>query len=117
MFEHSLLIIKSWKNYKKYKKTRELEDLAQAGEKVWFAFNSLIEKKTGKKLKNYRELKKAITDLYEKTGSEMLLRTFRKAYDLHVFFHGGYTEDVRDVENNYLEVVNSIKVLKNSLMN
>lgn len=117
---------KGWKTYRAflnksktefdtYTRTGDVKKLAQAGEKLWNAFNLFVQKKSGKKIRSYSQLKKEVSEIYTQSGSELLLRTFKKCYDLHIFFYRGYTEDVKDIENDYLEAYESILILEKSL--
>jgi hypothetical protein len=99
-----------------YKKSGDVESLAQSGEKLWNAFNLLVQKKVGRPVRNFAAFKQAVSELYQKTGSDLLLRSSTKAYNLHVFFYRGYTEDVAAVENDNREVYESMRILEKSLV-
>jgi len=74
---------KSQVEYRKYKKTNDSDYLAQAGEKLWNALLHLIEKKVGKKLRSFSDVKKAVSDIYQQTGDNTFLMLFNDAYSLH----------------------------------
>lgn len=97
--------------FKRYKRTGDDQYLAQAGEKLWNVFNLFVQEKSGRKITNYGALKKAITELYSKGKSNTLLITFKNAYDLHIFFYRGWTEDIKDVEQLYIETKNGLGIL------
>lgn len=94
--------------YNKYKKTNELENLAQAGEKVWNAFNIIIQNKVKRKIRSYGEMKIVVGKLFQETGSELLLTVKKDAYDLHVFFYQGWTDDPTEIEELYIKTKNNV---------
>jgi hypothetical protein len=112
---YSSFLDKSRSQLASYKKSGDVESLAQSGEKLWNAFNLLVQKKVGYPVRNYSAFQKAVSELYQRTGSDLLLRSASKAYNLHVFFYRGYTENVAVVENDNCEVYEGMKILEKSL--
>jgi hypothetical protein len=113
--EYGNFLTKSRSELAAYKKTGDTESLAQSGEKLWNAFNLMVQKKVGRPVRSYGAFRKAVSELYQKTGSNLLLRSSEQAFNLHVFFYRGYTEDESEVENNNREVYESMRVLERSL--
>jgi hypothetical protein len=87
----------------KYKKTKNPEKLAEAGEKLYNALTLLLDERTGKKLKNFRLIKK------EAMIDPLLKNIFEDAYWLHVFFYRGFTEDITTEEEKFRNVSKKLK--------
>lgn len=102
---------KSEAEYNKYKTTKDDVYLAQAGEKLWNIFNMYVQEKVGRKITNYGALKKAVSELFASGGTNNLLTTFKNTYDLHVFFYRGWTEDINEIDELYLESKNGLALL------
>lgn len=102
---------KAEQEFRRYKKTNDDQYLAQAGEKLWNVFNIFVQEKVGYKITNYGAMKKAVTELYGKAKSNTLLITFDNAYQLHIFFYRGWTDDINDVEQLYIETKNGLGIL------
>jgi hypothetical protein len=102
---------KSEAEFKRYESTGDDQYLAQAGEKLWNVFNLYVQKKIGRKVTNYGAMKKAVAELYSQGGSNLLLTTFKNAYDLHIFFYRGWTEDINEIVELYHETRNGMKTL------
>lgn len=103
------------KEYNVWKKSKDINRLAEAGEKLWNAFNMLVQDKWGKPIHNYGTLKKAVSDLYAKGKSNTILTTFDNAYKLHVFFYRGWTEDDAEIDELFIETQNGLKLLGGGL--
>ena len=76
-------LAKAREEYGKYKKTKNTTQLAEAGEKLWGAFNYYMELKAGKSLKTASEVKHAV---YNQEDSN-LISLYDKASWLHQFFY------------------------------
>jgi hypothetical protein len=112
---YGVFLEKSRSQLAEYKKNGDAESLAQSGEKLWNAFNLLVQKKVGYPVRSYPAFRRAVSELYQRTGSDLLLRSSGKAYALHVFFYRGYTENEAEVENDNREVYESMRILEKSL--
>jgi len=87
------------KEYGKYEKTKNEDFLAEAGEKLWNAFQMLMETLSGKKIRSYGDLKKVLVDY---TNDDVVIETQQKVYRLHVFFYRGWTEDITEISDAFL---------------
>ena len=103
---------KSKEEFKKFKTTGQTVYLAQAGEKLWNAFNILIELKLKRKTKSFADLKKATGILYQKTWDTLWLDTFQHAYDLHRFFYRGWTDDEDEIVHLFQNTYTRLLVLE-----
>lgn len=101
---------KAEKELEKYRKTRDIDYLAQSGEKIWLAYTLLIEKITNKKIKNFASLRSQVVSL--SIDDDFVFETFRKAYQLHKFFYRGWTENEREIERLAVNTLKSLEVLK-----
>lgn len=99
------------KEYSAWKKSKDINRLAEAGEKLWNVFNMLIQDKWGKPIHNYGTLRKAVSDLYNKGMSKTLFTTFENAYQLHKFFYQGWTDDNAEIDELFIETRNGLKLL------
>lgn len=90
--------------FKKYVSTKDEERLAQAGEKIWNAFNHLIQHIVRKRLKSFSSIRNASRDLEIQKNDSVFTETFDGAYDLHRFFYGNLVEDVSEFKNKYIQV-------------
>lgn len=106
---------KSRREFAEYKRTGDIEVLAQSGEKVWNAFGLMIGRKIGRRIKNYGDLRGAVSELAHRTGNPKVESTFHKAYSLHIFFYGGWTEDVKEIESDLLDSQMNISELDKTL--
>lgn len=93
----------SGKEYAKYKRTKDLEHFAQAGEKLYNSMTLLLDERTGKRLRNYRQIKEAATK------DPFVKKIFDDAYWLHVFFYRGFTEDIKTEEDKFKRVYKLMK--------
>lgn len=93
----------SMKEYAKYKKTKDLETFAQAGEKLYNSITLLLDERTGKKLRNYKQIKAAAMQ------DPFIKKIFEDAYWLHVFFYRGFTEDISQEEEKFKNVRDKLK--------
>jgi hypothetical protein len=103
--------VASGREFKRFESTNSDEALAQAGEKLWNVFNMWVQDEVGYPVRNYGVLKKAVSELYAKGKSDILLTTFKNAYDLHKYFYRGWTDDVSEVVELYNETTNGLKLL------
>ncbi len=89
------------KEYKDYRgsKNKNTTVLAEAGEKLWGAFNYYMELKTGGSLKTAEEVRKRVYA----NGDSTLVNLYEKAAFLHQFFYG-WADRVEDVERRFNEV-------------
>ena len=104
-------IKKSENEFKKYQKTKDLDYLAQAGEKLWNIYNMLIEELIKKKIRSHQQMK----GILFKLDDRYLWDTHDKAFNLHKFFYGGYTDNPKDEADLYQDVLVRIKVIKNKV--
>jgi hypothetical protein len=89
--------------YNKYKKTGKGIKLAQAGEKMWNTFTLYLDKKNGKELTKYKDIKDvSMKDPFAK-------KIFDDAYWLHIFFYRGYSDDLRIEEEKFRNVRDKLK--------
>ncbi len=96
--------------YKLYKEENDTTKLAEAGEKLWGAFNYLMELKQNKSLKNLSEVRKAVYDSQDTT----LIGIYDKAFSLHQFFYG-WTDRIEDIEERFKTTFNGIDVYSKRL--
>jgi hypothetical protein len=101
----------SQREFKRFESTQSDEALAQAGEKLWNVFNMWVQQEVGHPVRNFGSLKKAVSELYSKGKSDVILTTFKNAYDLHKYFYRGWTEDVNEIVELYHETSNGLKLL------
>ena len=97
--------------FKQYQSNKQDIYLAQAGEKLWNVFNMLAEQIIKNKINSFPKLKKAVAEIYADTGSDLILQTFTKAYELHRYFYGSWTDSPSDVEHQYKETLQMIEIL------
>lgn len=103
---------KAEEELKIYEKTNDFDHLAQGGEKIWLAYNLLIEKIINKKINRFSQLKSAVISL--SIDDDFIFETFRKAYQLHKFFYREWTENEREIERLAANTLKSLEVLKKS---
>ena len=106
-------IQKAKEEFKKYISTKQDVYLAQAGEKLWNAYNILVEIKLKKKIRSFRDMRNGVSQLYAKTGLKLWIDTFEDAYTLHRFFYRGWTDDEDEIVKLFENTYNEIMVLKN----
>ena len=102
---------KSEVEYRKYLKTKDLDVLAQAGEKLWNVCSLVIQKISRKRLRSYVETKKAANDLTFKHDDFLIAETFLDCYKLHRFFYKGWVDDTNEIKNLYLRSLRGVKVI------
>jgi len=95
--------------FRKYKKTKDTTHFAQAGQKLWNTFGMFMEVASKKEIKSFKELRKAVLDLYAETNG-LVLKLFEDLYDLHKYFYRGWSEDITIEINQYLTSVELLKV-------
>jgi len=93
----------SEREFRCYQTTKQDEPLAQAGEKLWNAFNILVEIITKKKIHSFQQIKNASQNLYIQHNDAKFQEAFAGAYDLHKFFYG-WTADLSEIESEYIKV-------------
>jgi hypothetical protein len=115
--------------YDAYKgnKSRNTTQLAEAGEKLWGAFNYYMELRAGVSLKTAAEVRSAVyaqedtnlINLYDKASflhqffyGWDLISLYDKASFLHQFFYG-WADRKEDVESSFKEVANGLEVYMN----
>ena len=96
--------------YEEYKadKSRNTTRLAEAGEKLWGAFNYYMELRAGVSLKTAAEVRSAV---YAQEDTN-LINLYDKASFLHQFFYG-WADRKEDVEARFKEVANGLEVYAN----
>ena len=96
--------------YDAYKadKSRNTTRLAEAGEKLWGAFNYYMELRAGASLKTAAEVRTAV---YAQEDTN-LISLYDKASFLHQFFYG-WADRKEDVEARFKEVANGLEVYAN----
>ena len=99
------------KEIKQYESVHQTIYLAQAGEKLWNAFNIIIALKSKEKIRSHKDLREAVAKLYAKTGQRVFIEGYESAYELHKFFYRGWTSDIDDIYNKCLYVYSLIKVI------
>ena len=103
---------KAKEEFKKYERTKQIIFLAQASEKLWNAFNLLIESKLSRRIRSFKDLRNGVSELYAKTGLKLWINTFENAYSLHKFFYRGWTDEEGEVKNLFQNTLNEIILLK-----
>jgi hypothetical protein len=89
--------------FNKYKKTGKGIKLAQAGEKLWNSYTLYLDKKHGKELTSYKDIRDiSIKDPFTK-------KIFDDVYWLHIFFYRGYTDDLRIEEGKFKSARDNLK--------
>jgi len=101
---------KAEEELERYRKTKDMDHLAQSGEKIWLAYNLLIEKIANKKINRFSQLKSEVVSL--SLDDDFVFETFRKAYQLHKFFYRGWTENEKEIERLVINTLKSLEVLK-----
>ena len=89
-------------------KSRNTTRLAEAGEKLWGAFNYYMELRAGASLKTAAEVRSAV---YAQEDTN-LISLYDKASFLHQFFYG-WADRKEDVEARFKEVANGLEVYAN----
>jgi len=92
----------SEREYHKYKRTKNITIFAQAGEKLWCAFNILLEEISHKKIQNFKTVKNVVKEIAINNDDSIVLQLFNDLYALHVFFYRGWTEDITIEEDKYI---------------
>ena len=92
----ALYIAQARKEYKTYLERGDSIRLAQAGEKLWGAFNYLMELRAAKSLKTGSEVKKAVYASRDNT----LIGLYNDVFSLHQFFYG-WIDRIEDIEERF----------------
>jgi hypothetical protein len=109
---HKPFVAKSQEHFARYKRTGDTEEFGQAGEKLWNAFNLLVQQRLGRKVEDFGELRKGVAELRKDSGNRIYVDVFEDAYDLHKFFYRGWTEDMGYEEEKYKRVLEGIKSIE-----
>jgi len=83
------------KEYARYKSTRQEVYLAQAGEKLWNAYNMLLSIIAKTKIYNWKTAEKVSGELAVKYRDSNFIDVFADTFELHKYFYRGHgkTED------------------------
>lgn len=94
--------------YNAYKKEKDTTKLKEAGEKLWAAFNDLMELKADKNLNTAKEVRDAVYA----TQDNVLISLYNEAFSLHQFFYG-WTDRIEDIEERFKSIVSGLDIYSN----
>lgn len=95
--------------YTNYQSSKDTTKLAEAGEKLWGAFNYLMEIKAHQSLKTNQEVIDAVYNTHDNT----LIGVYKDAFILHQFFYG-WTDRIEDIESAFMSTEKGIELYRSN---